>query len=119
VSHYEDSLGGLRPRAVDRLRIDFDAFLRFEKNPELPVFIHDFSTSGFRCESAQQLTIGSRVVLRIPKLGQFSATIAWQLGRHAGARFDSPLSLPTMLSIVLAVVQDRAIEADPPVAAAQ
>jgi hypothetical protein len=102
----------LKPRAVDRLRIDFPALLRFDKNPELPVFIQDFSSCGFRCESSSQLAIGSRVVLRIPKLGQFSATIAWQLGALAGARFDSPLSLPTMLSIVLAVIQEQGLDAE-------
>jgi hypothetical protein len=107
VRHNQASFDALKPRTVDRLRVDFHAFLRFEKNPELAVYIQDFSTSGFRCQSNQQLAIGSRVILRIPKLGQFSATIAWQLGTQAGARFDTPLSLTTMLSIVLAVVQEQ------------
>jgi len=107
VHQNQTSFDSLKPRTVDRLRIDFHAFLRFEKNPELAVYIHDFSTSGFRCQSSEQLAIGSRVILRIPKLGQFSATVAWQLGAQAGARFDTPLPLQTMLSIVLAVVKEQ------------
>ena len=112
MRHNHASFDALKPRTVDRLRVDFHAFLRFEQNPELAVYIQDFSTCGFRCQSNQQLTIGSRVVLRIPKLGQFSATVAWQLGTQAGARFDTPLALPTMLSIVLAVVQEQSAAND-------
>lgn len=107
MRHHQASFDPLKPRTVDRLRIDFDAFLRFEKNPEVAVYIQDFSTRGFRCQSNQKLAIGSRVILRLPRLGQFSATIAWQLGGQAGARFDTPLSMSTMLSIVLAVVKDQ------------
>lgn len=95
----------LRPRTAERIRVDFDAFVRFDRFPELPVYIEDFSSSGFRCRCTERLRIGSRVILRIPQVGQFPATIAWQIGLYAGARFDTPLPLQTVMAIVLAVME--------------
>lgn len=107
LQHSLRSIDGLKPRNVDRVRVDFDAYLTFDKAPELPVFIRDLSSQGFQCRCSERLAIGSSVTLRIPDIGQFSATVAWQLGVQAGARFDTPLPLPTVLSIVLAVVQEE------------
>lgn len=95
------------PRAADRVRIDLDAFLAFDSSPEIKVFVRDLSSCGFCCQASGLLAIGSPVTLRIPGLGQFPATIAWQLGGDAGAKFVSPLPMSTVLSIVLAVVKDQ------------
>ena len=112
--HYTPvSTGLLRPRAAERVRVDLDAFLAFDNAPEVQVFVRDLSSHGFRCRCAEQLMIGSPAILHIPDVGRFPATIAWQLGMQAGVRFDAPLPLQTVLSVVLAVVKD-ALEAPPP-----
>jgi len=113
VQHTPIRTEHLRPRAAERVRVDLDALLAFEDAPEVPVFVRDLSSHGFRCRCAEQLMIGSPVILHIPGVGQFPASIAWQLGAQAGVQFDSPLPLQTVLSVVLAVVKD-ALEAPPP-----
>ena len=102
-----------RPRNADRVRVDLNAFLTFDGSPEVPVYVRDLSSCGFCCRSPELLAIGTPVTLRIPDLGQFSGTIVWQLGADAGACFDSPLPLSTVLSIVLAVVKDHLDEDEP------
>lgn len=90
----------LHPRDAERLDIRLDAELRCPDWPELPIVLVDISPVGFRCTAEIVLEIGCRVVLRIPRLGQFPATIAWQLGREAGARFDSPLAKQIVFSLM-------------------
>lgn len=109
----KDQIEDLKPRAAGRVCVGFDALLRFDGRPELPVFILDFSSRGFQCRCSERLRIGSQVILHVPTLGQFSATIAWQLGVNAGARFDSPLPLDTLVSILVAVVQTEPQELQP------
>jgi hypothetical protein len=97
--------GTYTPRAGDRLRVDFDAFLTPGGGQEVPIIVRDFSSHGFRFACSEPLPIGSEVSLRTLDFGPFSATIAWQLGVNAGARFAVPLSMHTVMSIILAVMQ--------------
>jgi hypothetical protein len=100
-------------RKADRVRVDFEAFLTFESKLERPVVITDFSPSGFSCRSAEHLEIGSHIILQIPAMGQFLATIVWQLGDNAGARFDPPLPVSCVMSIILATVHKQRAVQDP------
>lgn len=101
VQHLPRHMSGMKERAVDRLDVELNGLLRFQHNPELPVRITNLSSRGFRCRATATLDIGSTIILRLPGLGQYSATVAWQLGREAGARFDAPLPLSTVMKIVL------------------
>jgi hypothetical protein len=113
VQYGQIKVDELTPRAADRVRVDLNALLAFDTSPEVEVYIRNLSCCGFCCSSSERLAIGSPVTLRIPELGQFPATIMWQLGADAGARFVTPLPLSTVLSIVLAVVKEQLEKHEP------
>jgi len=97
----------LKLREADRVHVDLSAFLTLESSLELPVVVTDLSTCGFSCRADERLTIGSRVMLQVPNLGEFLATIIWQLGDNAGARFEPPLPVTRVMSIILTAVQEQ------------
>ena len=113
MQYDRNSIDQFKVRKSDRVRVDFEAFLTFESKLEHPVVITDFSTSGFSCRSTEPLAIGSHVMLQIPAMGQFMAKIVWQLGDNAGARFDPPLPVSCVMSIILAAVHQQRASQDP------
>jgi hypothetical protein len=103
----------MKQRAADRVRLDLSAFLTIGNAAEVSVVISDFSSCGFSCRCAEPLAIGSAITLHIPDLGRFRATVVWQLGTKAGAQFEAPLPVATVLSVGLAVAHEQASRHDP------
>ena len=74
------------PRASQRKRVLWDARLR-ENDRTLECAACDISTGGVKVRIRERLTVPSKVVLTIDRLGSFPGEIRWQNDNYAGIRF--------------------------------
>jgi PilZ domain-containing protein len=71
----------------ERHPVEIDAVLHRTDGSKAPVKLTNFSDQGCRIESDQELRIGERVAIAIPRMGQMKAQVRWIATGSAGARF--------------------------------
>lgn len=86
--------GGSDGRKSPRVEGRFPATLIDEAGRDYPVIIRDLSSTGFRLECSENLSVGERVALRVSRYADFPAEIRWALGNEAGGVFLEPVPLP-------------------------
>lgn len=91
------SRNGLSPnwnhdgRRALRLDVSMKAALRKTGTTRFNVDVLDMSVMGFRCETAYNLTPGTRVWLGVPKLEALESIVMWREGFTYGCAFVTPL----------------------------
>ena len=83
----------LRPRRVERLKVDGTASLHQQNWYDIEVTMKDVSSCGFKAECLEPVRIGSYVSLDVPGIGPVQAQVRWQIGRKMGGMFLDPISL--------------------------
>lgn len=76
-----------QPRSP-RVQTSIQAVLVDSDGGELPVEVLDLSSGGFRLHAGESLVPGEKVRLRVPRYGDFPATIQWVRGLEAGGLFQ-------------------------------
>ena len=72
----------------ERHPVEIDAVLHRTDGSKTPAKLTNFSDQGCRIESAgEELRVGERLAIAIPRMGQVKAQVRWILGETAGARF--------------------------------
>lgn len=71
----------------DRNSVEIDAVVHRGDGSHWPVKLSNLSNEGCRIESEDDLRIGERLEIAIPKLGQRKAQVRWALPGSAGALF--------------------------------
>ena len=71
----------------ERHPVEIDAVMHRTDGSKAPVKLTNFSDQGCRIESDEQLRIGERVAIAIPRMGQMKAQVRWIESGSAGARF--------------------------------
>jgi hypothetical protein len=71
----------------DRHPVEIDAVLHRTDGSKSPVRLTNFSDQGCRIESDDQLRVGERLAIAIPRMGQVKAQVRWSTTGSAGARF--------------------------------
>jgi hypothetical protein len=71
----------------ERHPVEIDAVLHRTDGSKAPVKLTNFSDQGCRIESDEELRIGERVAVAIPRMGQMKAQVRWIAIGSAGARF--------------------------------
>jgi len=66
--------------------------LRTEGMRPIDVTVLDFSTTGFRIESAEELSVSSEISIGLPGVGTRPAFIAWRQGDRYGCAFHAPIA---------------------------
>ena len=67
--------------------VEIDAVLHRTDGSKSPVRLTNFSDQGCRIESDEQLRVGERLAIAIPRMGQVKAQVRWSATGSAGARF--------------------------------
>lgn len=71
----------------ERHPVEIDAVMHRTDGSKAPVKLTNFSDQGCRIESDEELRIGERVAIAIPRMGQMKAQVRWIESGSAGARF--------------------------------
>ena len=71
----------------DRHPVEIDAVLHRTDGSKMPVKLTNFSDQGCRIESEEELRVGERLAIAIPRMGQVKAQVRWSATGSAGARF--------------------------------
>ena len=71
----------------ERHPVAIDAVLHRTDGSKSPVKLTNFSDQGCRIESDEQLRVGERLAIAIPRMGQVKAQVRWSTTGSAGARF--------------------------------
>jgi hypothetical protein len=71
----------------DRQPVAVDAVVRRVDGSQSSVKLTNFSEEGCRIESPDDLRIGERLAIAIPRMGQVIAQVRWALPGSAGAKF--------------------------------
>ena len=71
----------------DRHPVEIDAVLHRTDGSKAPVKLTNFSDQGCRIESDEELRVGERLAIAIPRMGQVKAQVRWSALGSAGARF--------------------------------
>jgi len=75
-------------RRRERHPVTIDAVMHRTDGSKAPVKLTNFSDQGCRIESADdELRVGERLAIAIPRMGQVKAQVRWTVGKSAGARF--------------------------------
>ena len=74
-------------RRKERHPVAIDAVLHRTDGSKWPVKLTNFSDQGCRIESDDQLRVGERLAIAIPRMGQVKAQVRWAATGSAGARF--------------------------------
>jgi len=78
-------------RSAPRHRANAMAKIRLLKQPAEMIHVVDISPEGCGFRSKRVLGIGTRVLLNLPGLEVWLATVAWFENGRGGLRFDRPL----------------------------
>ncbi|MFN3944168.1 MAG: PilZ domain-containing protein [Allosphingosinicella sp.] len=87
-------------RKSARVPVELGAALRQRGATGVSVQIMDLSTDGFRAATHLELSQGTDVWLRLPKLEPFHAKVVWAEGLYIGCAFERPLH-PAVLDMVV------------------
>ena len=71
----------------DRHLVEVEAVIHRGDGSKSPVRLTNFSDEGCRIEAAEELRIGERLEIAIPRMGQVKAQVRWALPGTAGAKF--------------------------------
>ena len=71
----------------ERHPVEIDAVMHRTDGSKSPVRLTNFSDQGCRIESGEQLRVGERLAIAIPRMGQVKAQVRWSATGSAGARF--------------------------------
>jgi len=71
----------------DRHPVAINAVLHRTDGTKAPVKLTNFSDEGCRIEGYDDLRIGERLQIAIPRMGQVKAQVRWALLGSAGAKF--------------------------------
>jgi hypothetical protein len=71
----------------ERHPVEIDAVAYRGDGSKIAVKLANFSESGCRIDSADDLQIGERLSIAVPRMGQMKAKIRWALAGSAGAQF--------------------------------
>ena len=71
----------------ERHPVEIDAVMHRTDGSKAPVKLTNFSDQGCRSDSDEELRIGERVAIAIPRMGQMKAQVRWIESGSAGARF--------------------------------
>ena len=75
-------------RRRERHPVEIDAVMHRTDGAKAPVKLTNFSDQGCRIECAgDELRVGERLAIAIPRMGQVKAQVRWVAGQVAGARF--------------------------------
>lgn len=78
-------------RRSTRTRLLLDAGVRHGDAPFTEITVHDLSATGFRAESAADLSPGMVVEIDLPGIGVREAEVMWAGHPYAGCAFQEPL----------------------------
>ena len=71
----------------DRHEVEIDAVVHHTDGSKSPVKLSNFSDEGCRIQSERHFSIGERVRIAIPRMGQVKSQVRWALPGSAGVRF--------------------------------
>jgi hypothetical protein len=71
----------------DRQPVQVDAVIHRDDGSHAPVRLTNVSDDGCRIETADDLRIGERLQIAIPRFGPVHAQVRWALPGSAGAKF--------------------------------
>jgi hypothetical protein len=75
-------------RRRERHPVEIEAVMHRGDGTKVPVKLTNFSDQGCRIESTdEELRVGERLAIAIPRMGQVKAQVRWVLQDSAGARF--------------------------------
>lgn len=86
--------------------VELGAGLRQRGAAGVTVQVMDLSTHGFRVATHLELSLGTDVWLRLPKLEPCHAVVVWCEGHYVGCEFERPLH-PAVLNMIVASIQQR------------
>lgn len=66
-----------------------------------PAVIRDLSVTGLALETADELSIGERLLVSLPQCGPTAARVVWQDAHLYGCEFEEPVSAPAISAAVL------------------
>lgn len=94
-------VGTPQQRREDRARVELEGpTLRTASGTREAVTLHDLSSKGFRTDWPHQLVPGDRVWLKLPGREEMPASVAWELDRMIGCKFDVALHSAVFASII-------------------
>lgn len=71
----------------DRHHVEIDAVVHRTDGSKQPVKLSNLSDEGCRIDCDSGFSIGERLQIAIPRMGQIKAQVRWALPGSAGARF--------------------------------
>lgn len=71
----------------DRHPVEIDAVVHRADGRKFPVTLSNFSEQGCRVETSEDLHIGERLQIAVPRMGNMKAQVRWALPGAAGTRF--------------------------------
>ena len=79
----------MQPKVSRKVRhpVQIDAVLHRTDGSKAPVKLTNFSDLGCRIETPDQLRVGERLAIAIPRMGRVKAQVRWAAEGSAGARF--------------------------------
>ena len=75
------------PLRKDRHPVVVNAVVHRTDGSTAPVTLTDLSTDGCRIDTPNDLRIGERLQIAIPRMGSIKAQVRWALPDSAGAKF--------------------------------
>ena len=71
----------------DRHAVEIDAVVHRGDGRKEPVRLSNLSDEGCRIEADSDFSIGERLRIAVPRMGQMKAQVRWALPGSAGAKF--------------------------------
>lgn len=97
AAHFEPAAHSDDPRHSVRHTLYLEATGATASGEHARVTVHNISVSGLLLETTAALEIGETLVLDLPEVGNWRATVGWVSANFYGCQFDAPLT-PAELS---------------------
>ena len=97
AAHFEPAAHSDDPRHSVRHTLHLEATGATASGEHAQVTVHNISVSGLLLETTAALEIGETLVLDLPEVGNWRATVGWVSANFYGCQFDAPLT-PAELS---------------------
>lgn len=76
-------------RSDERLQVEWAGRLTLEDDSSVSCTVLDVSLAGVQIESDARVVIGDELVLFVPSIGTFAATVRWISGKNIGLSLEA------------------------------
>lgn len=92
AAHFDETPKAAGKPRAPRRKLHFEARGALGSGNSTNVLVHNLSPTGLLLESQVELSVGEKIGIDLPHVGDTAAKVIWASGKLFGCQFDSPIS---------------------------